>query len=365
MLKDRTSAELLSQLQSVTSGGLEVINRCGKVFCRVCGWLIACWPLVALAQQGQTRIAFPKSPSNPALASFTLLEWWNGQALHCRICGGGLATLDYDNDGYQDIFFLNGMPLEHASSSSAAEVDSKYRPALYRNQGDFTFVDVTEAAGVGQITYGMGAVVADYDEDGDSDLYLSNFGQNILYRNNGDGTFANVTGAAGLIMPDKVGAGWRLSRYRWDQDLDLYAGSYVQFKLDQHEMRYVGKHTFHPGPADYPPSADTLFRNNSDGTFTDISQPSGISAHASYTMGVIAFDVDDDSDMDIMVANDQRPNTLWINDGQGHFEDQAVIAGGPLIDWAKPTETWVSTWAMSMAMACPISSPRLTKMRCR
>lgn len=232
---------------------------------------------------------------------------------------GGFATLDFDGDGYVDIFFVNGTNLESKQSSS--------RNALYRNNGDFTFTDVTETAGVGKVGYGMGAVVADYDQDGAPDLYISNFGQNVLYHNNGDGTFREVTQEVLPQLPDKVGAGCTFLDIENDGDLDLYVGSYVQFSIDKHVNRFIGKHQFHPGPVDYPPSPDVLFRNEGDGKFTDVSQTSGVAKQASYSMGVIGFDADDDGDGDILVVNDQRPNTLWVNDGHGVFEDQAVVAG--------------------------------------
>ncbi len=233
----------------------------------------------------------------------------------------GLATLDFDGDGFTDIYFVNGGFLDSAQSEAVP------RNALYRNNGDFTFTDVTQQAGVGKPGYGMGAVAADFDQDGFPDLYVSNFGQNVLYRNNGDGTFADITQSSQLILPDRVGAGCAFLDIERDGDLDLYVGSYVRFSVEDHQARFIGKHQFHPGPTDYQPSPDALFRNNGNGTFTNISDASGISGFPSYSMGVVAFDVDEDSDIDIMLGNDQRANTLWINDGKGKFEDQALVRG--------------------------------------
>ncbi len=195
---------------------------------------------------------------------------------------------------------------------------------------------MTAHAGVAKPIYGMGVVAADYDEDGDVDLYVSNFGQNILYRNNGDGTFSEATQACGLTMRDKVGAGCAFLDMDRDGDLDLYVGSYVEFSLDKHKPKMIGKHAFHPGPTDYPPSPDTLFRNNGDGTFSDVTAAAGIDKQVSYSMGLVAFDIDEDGDTDIFVGNDQRPNTLWINDGTGKFEDQAVLAGVAVDRTGKP-----------------------------
>ncbi len=271
----------------------------------------------SFAQQ-LTAIRF-EDVSNKCGIDFVHTDGGTGKRFVVESVVGGFATFDFDGDGYVDIYFVNGTNLESKQSSS--------RNALYRNNGDFTFTDVTEAAGVGKVGYGMGAVVADYDQDGAPDLYVSNFGQNVLYHNNGDGTFREVTQEVLPQLPDKVGAGCTFIDIENDGDLDLYVGSYVQFSIDKHVNRFIGKHQFHPGPVDYPPSPDVLFRNEGDGKFVDVSQTSGITKQASYSMGVIGFDADDDGDSDILVVNDQRPNTLWINDGKGVFEDQAVVAG--------------------------------------
>ncbi len=274
-------------------------------------------PLCSIRAQS-SHIRFTNISHECGIA-FTHSDGGAGQRTIVESVVAGLATFDFDNDGLVDIFFVNGRSLDGKSTG--------LRPALYRNLGNFQFQDVTEQAGVARPIYGMGAVAADYDEDGDPDLYVSNFGQNILYRNNGDGTFSETTNSCGLTMKDKVGAGCAFLDIENDGDLDLYAGCYVDFTLDKHVPKMIGKHAFHPGPTDYPPGQDALFRNNGDGTFTDISQASGITSHNSYTMGLVAFDVDDDRDVDIMIGNDQRPNTLWINDGQGRYEDQATLAG--------------------------------------
>ncbi len=233
----------------------------------------------------------------------------------------GMALLDFDNDGWIDIYFVNGTPLQGTTVSKAPT------NVLYRNNGNFTFTDVTDSAGVGDTGYGLGVVAGDYDQDGDWDLYVSNFGQNVLYSNNGDGTFRNASSEVMPAMPDKFGAGCAFLDIDGDGDLDLYAASYVQFTYDKHITRMIGKHQFHPGPTDYPPSRDTLFRNSGDGTFVDHSQQAGIANIATTSMGVLAFDADDDGDSDIVVANDQMPNSLLINDGHGVFSDEGISSG--------------------------------------
>ena len=233
----------------------------------------------------------------------------------------GLALFDYDNDGFIDIYFLNGAPMR------GTVVDKPPRNALYRNNGDWTFTDVTDASGLGDLGYGLGVTVGDYDNDGDEDVYLDNFGPNVLYRNNGDGTFTDVTAEAGVGCGDKVGAGTCFVDIDGDGDLDLYAASYVDFNYDNHIVRMIGPYQFHPGPADYHGVPDNLFRNNGDGTFTDISEESGISSVAGTGMGMICFDFDDDGDTDIFVCNDAQPNFLFQNDGKGRFEEVALLAG--------------------------------------
>jgi hypothetical protein len=233
----------------------------------------------------------------------------------------GLALFDYDNDGWIDIYFLNGAPLR------GTEVEVVPRNALYRNNGDWTFTDVSAAAGVGDPGYGLGVTVADYDADGDADLYLNNFGPNVLYRNNGDGTFSKVTEEAGVGCGDKVGAGACFLDIEGDGDLDLYAANYVDFNYDNHIVRMIGPHQFHPGPRDYRGVPDSLFRNDGDGTFADVSRESGVAAVAGTGMGMICLDYDDDGDTDIFVCNDARPNYLFQNDGRGRFTEMGLLAG--------------------------------------
>ncbi|MCL4191841.1 MAG: VCBS repeat-containing protein [Thermoguttaceae bacterium] len=233
----------------------------------------------------------------------------------------GLALFDYDGDGLIDIYFTNGSPV---GRDAAGE---RPRDALYRNNGDWTFTDVTERAGVGDQGFGLGVTVADYDNDGDQDLYLNNFGPNVLYRNNGDGTFSDVTTLAGVDRGSRVGAGACFLDIDADGDLDLYAASYVDFQPEKNVVRMVGPHRFHPGPADFPPMRDYLFRNNGDGTFADASEAAGIAAVSGAGMGMISFDCDDDGDSDVFVCNDHGANFLFLNDGRGQFTEMALASG--------------------------------------
>ena len=234
---------------------------------------------------------------------------------------GGLALFDYDGDGDQDIYFLNGAPLR------GTEFDRPPTNALYRNEGDWNFTDVTAQAGVGDTGFGLGVAVADYDNDGWLDLYVNNYGPNVLYHNNGDGTFSDATGIAGVADGNKVGAGACFFDMDGDGDLDLYSANYVKFTYETHVARTLDGIPEYSGPKDYPPEPDTLFRNNGDGTFVDVSAPSGIGRYAGTGMGTVAADYDNDGDTDIFVLNDVAGNFLFQNDGTGNFEEVALMAG--------------------------------------
>ncbi|MCL4191395.1 MAG: VCBS repeat-containing protein [Thermoguttaceae bacterium] len=233
----------------------------------------------------------------------------------------GLATFDYDGDGLIDIYFVNGAPLP------GTKTDVPPKDALYRNNGDWTFSDVTEQAGVGEMGFGLGVAAADYDEDGDQDLYVSNFGPKVLYRNNGDGTFTDVTRQAGVADGEKVGAGACFLDGDADGDLDLFVANYVQFTFANHVEVVVDGHPQYAGPKEYEPEQSTYFRNNGDGTFTDASRASGIADHPGTGMGIVALDYDNDADTDIAVLNDVAGNYLFANDGRGRFEEVGLLTG--------------------------------------
>jgi hypothetical protein len=235
----------------------------------------------------------------------------------------GLATFDYDGNGFIDILFLTGGPLE------GKKVERPPTNALYRNRGNFRFTDVTRQAGLAVPEYGMGVAVADCDNDGWPDVYLSDFGPNVLFRNVGDGSFANVTQAAGVGLPgkDSVGAGTAFLDMDGDGDLDLFVAHYLRFSYETHpHPTYLGHHVY-PGPLEFTPVPADLFRNNGDGTFADVSRQSGVGATPSTGMGVVCADYDNDGATDVFVANDVMPNFLWHNDGRGNFEEVGLLAG--------------------------------------
>ena len=234
---------------------------------------------------------------------------------------GSLALFDYDGDGWIDIYFVNGAPLPGTT------VDVKPTGRLYRNKGNFQFEDVTERSGLGDSNYGMGVVVGDIDNDGDADVFLSSYGENSFYLNGGDGTFQLETEPFQLKLGERVGAGNVLFDLNLDGNLDLFCASYVEFAMSQHRVRYINGYPFALGPNDFTPARHHLFLNNGDSTFSDVSKSSGIGSMRSTGMGALSADFDEDGDMDLVVANDQKPNLLLLNDGKGQFIDDALIAG--------------------------------------
>ena len=235
----------------------------------------------------------------------------------------GCAFFDYDGDGYLDIYLLNGAYVEGFSGVRGRRNRDKLTNALYRNNGDGTFTDVTQQAGVGDKGMGMGVVVADYDNDGDQDLFVTNYGPNVFYRNNGDGTFTNFTREAGLEN-DQAGIGSTFLDYDQDGWLDLYVGNYLEY--DPNYQYYYAAQRF-PGPLAYHGQPDVLYHNNGDGTFTDVTREAGVYNPEGRAMGVSSGDIDDDGDWDIFVPNDGMENYLYRNNGDGTFTDIAIQSG--------------------------------------
>lgn len=253
--------------------------------------------------------------------SFRHTDGSSGRRYIVETVSAGLALFDYNNDGRIDIYFLNGAQLPGSPPGPPP------RNALYRKDGDWKFTEVTDQAGVGDTGFGLGVAIADYDNDGDADIYVNNFGPNVLYRNNGDGTFQDVTEAAGVGAGDLVGAGACFLDIEGDGDLDLYCANYVNFTYENHVPIVVNGFPQYAGPKAYKPVPDILYRNNGDGTFSDVSEESGIARHEGTGMGMVCLDFDNDDDTDIAVLNDVRGNFLFQNDGSDKFEEIGLIAG--------------------------------------
>jgi hypothetical protein len=236
--------------------------------------------------------------------------------------GPGAAFLDFDNDGWLDLYLVNYGPCDFFKPSKPLH------SALYRNNRDGTFTDVTEKAGVAADIFGMGAVVGDYDNDGWSDLLITAYDHNpILYRNNGDGTFSDASTKAGIITHS-----WTTSGVWFDYDndgrLDLFLCSFVDYGLSRHIFCGDNKlgRAYYCIPRVFNPTPSYLFHNNADGTFTDVSKASGISKALGKALGVVATDINNDGLMDLFVANDTVQNFLFVNRGGGKFEEIGLMA---------------------------------------
>ncbi len=253
--------------------------------------------------------------------TFKHTDGGSGRRYIMETVSAGLALFDYDGDGDADVYFLNGAPLRGTKVTVAP------KNALYRNDGDWKFTDVTDEAGIGDTGYGLGTAAGDYDNDGDLDLYLNNYGPNVLYRNNGDGTFADVTEEAGVGNGSKVGAGTCFLDMDKDGDLDLYVSNYLEFSYETHVECTTNGVPVYANPRHYPAAADTVFRNNGNGTFTDVSVESGVGLHPGWGMGIVCGDYDNDGDTDVFIGNDVAENFLFQNDGTGKFEEVGLITG--------------------------------------
>jgi enediyne biosynthesis protein E4 len=238
--------------------------------------------------------------------------------------GSGCGWIDYDQNGLLDLYLVNG------AATRAHSLAHSSRNALYRNNGDGTFVDVTSGAGVGaEGLFGMGVAVGDYNNDGFPDLFVLGYGRCILYRNNGDGTFTDVTGKAGVGNLGRWGSSAAWFDYDNDGHLDLVIANYVDWS-PEHNF-YCGDHG--PGmrsychPDDFRGEPPTLYHNNGDGTFTDVSKSSGVGVKPGNGLGVVTFDYDNDGWQDIFIANDHMPNFLFHNNRNGTFSEVGYSAG--------------------------------------
>ena len=251
--------------------------------------------------------------------------------------GCGCAFIDYDNDGWIDIFLLSGTRLDGDPPGATNR--------LYKNNRDGTFTDVTEKAGLKAVGWASGVCIGDYNNDGFEDIFCTYFGQNRLYRNNGDGTFTDVTKTAGLWNDQpgndqpRWGAGCSFLDYNRDGHLDLFVSNYVRFSFEHAPVPGENVNCnwkgvpVECGPRGLPTGRHSLYRNNGDGTFTDVTEQAGIAkATESYGMTVVAADLDEDGWTDILVACDSTPSLLFMNNHDGTFREEGVLRGVALSD---------------------------------
>ncbi len=250
--------------------------------------------------------------------------------------GGGALVLDYDGDGDLDLYVIDGNTYrvdERGVVRSRTTTPGAHN-RLLRNDGNWRFTDVTEAAGVGDRSYGFGGGVGDFDNDGRPDIFVCNWGRNVLYRNNGDGTFTDVT--------DRAGVGGRDSHYSTgatffdadgDGDLDLYVANYNDMGAYIRRCRGKGRTArwrgimVYAGPKGIPPQPDEFYRNNGDGTFTDETRTALVDQEPRYAFTAVPGDYDNDGDLDLYVSCDTLRNALWVNDGTGRFRDRGARSG--------------------------------------
>ena len=254
-----------------------------------------------------------------------------------EVNGGGLAAFDYDNDGWVDLYVVNGAFWPENDAPDAPAVNR-----LYRNLGNGRFADVTREAGVGDTGYGMGCAAADYDNDGDRDLYVSNYGPNVLYRNEGDGRFVDATEEAG-VGDEGWGGGVAFADYDGDGDLDLYVANYVRYRLGEEgggsripylsetlRERARGDLPLYASPLNFPAASNRFYRNDGIGRFVDVAAGLGVDDADGRAMGVVFSDCDGDGDPDLFVSDDQGGNSLFRNDGPwpgGRFSDVGLFSG--------------------------------------
>jgi hypothetical protein len=299
-------------------GGNGAFRTCRRAFLRGMTGAAVWSPLSRLAFAASAPLpAFEEIPPSVSGIRWVHTAGMSDEKYLPETTGAGCAFLDYDNDGWMDIYLVNGGKADFFTPTTPL------RNALYRNNRNGTFADVTEKAGVAAGGYGMGVAVGDYDGDGFPDMYVTQYDRSILYHNNGDGTFTDVTEKAGVAAP-----GWATSTVWFDYDndgrLDLFVCRYVDFTKARNVYCGSGPKGDHHycDPRIYPYMlTNCLFHNNGDGTFTDVSKESGIAKYPGKFLGVVATDINNDGLMDLFVADDTVADLLLVNRGGGKFEE--------------------------------------------
>jgi hypothetical protein len=299
---------------------------CRRDFLRIMGGAAALAIPTIAGVLAESQYPFSEVPPSTSGITWTHVAGNSPEKYLPESTGAGCAFLDYDNDGWMDIYLVNSGPCDFYTPPHAL------RNALYRNNRDGTFTDITDKAGVRGGGYGMGVAVGDYNGDGFPDLYVTQYGRSILYRNNRDGTFTDVTEQAGVAAP-----GWASSAVWFDYDndgkLDLFVCRFVDFSKSKHhrcsapnipELAGVAEYCY---PRIYAPMPSWLFHNNGDGTFTDVSQRVGIADNPGKAWGAVAADINNDGWLDLFVANDTEANFLFANRSGRHFDEIGFTSG--------------------------------------
>ena len=288
---------------------------------------------------GEARFVLFDGPGSPA---FVHQNGATGEFYTPEIMGSGCALFDYDNDGDLDLYVVQGANLAVRGVLNAGATDTGVsnagaltapgtppRDRFFRNDLEpgttrLAFTDVTAESGLGETAYGMGCAVGDYDGDGHRDLFVTNFGPDVLYRNRGDGTFERT----GEVAAPGFSASAAFLDYDRDGDLDLFVTTYLEFSVGAtRECRRLGGQDDYCGPRSYEARPDRLYRNEGDGSFTDVSSRATLDTKAAYGLGVVCDDFNDDGWVDLFVANDATPNHLWLNGQDGTFQEGALLAG--------------------------------------
>ena len=261
---------------------------------------------------------------------WTHVDGRSGEKYCMEMLGSGAAFFDYDADGDPDLYLVNGAPLPGYHTSKIPT------NSLYENNGDGTFTDVTLKANVGDTGYGHGCAVGDYDNNGYLDIYVTNYGKNRLYRNNGDGTFTDVTEKAGVVEP-RWSTSCAFADYDRDGNIDLYVVNYLEYNIDENPWCGIKEKGIRAycEPDNFQAQADTLYRNNGDGTFTDVTKSAGIYNDTGKGLGVVWGDYNNDGNPDVYVANDSTENFFYTNLGNGKFSEVGFMIGVALSEYGE------------------------------
>ena len=291
---------------------------------------VLCWLAAAAAPEVARDVTFVDVTAN-ANITFKHDNAATPQRYLIETMGSGAAWIDYDNDGYLDLYLVN------SAATDIYKPPHPLRSALYHNNGDGTFTDVTEKAGVGAVgLFGMGVAVADYDNDGFEDLYVVGYGRSILYHNNGNGTFTDVSEKAGVANLGKWGSSAAWFDYDRDGKLDLVVANYVDFSPAGNLTCTTAGRPAYCHPNKYHGQTPTLYHNEGNGIFTDVSRASKIGLKAGNGLGVVCFDYDGDGWTDVFLANDSMENFLYRNERNGTFKEVGLEAGVALGEDGKP-----------------------------